>query len=150
MSLFKGHVIGGTVSFIIYLTILILIFSYEFQIDVLFWFLFCLIGALCPDIDTNSLSQKIFYGTLIIIDVYFISTGSIGKAAVLGFFALLPILAKHRGWTHSFSAALIIPSPLAIIPFLNKDMEFSGMDFYIPTVIGYISHLVLDREFKIV
>jgi len=82
--------------------------------------------------------------------VYFISTGSIGKAAVLGFFALLPILAKHRGWTHSFSAALIIPSPLAIIPFLNKDMEFNGMDFYIPTVIGYISHLVLDREFKIV
>ena len=140
---------GGSFAFIIYLIILIVFFAYEPSYDVLIWFVLCILGSIWPDVDTNSMGQKLFYGLFIVLDAFFLITGRYKEAAVLGFFALLPVVAKHRGWTHSLSAAFLVPSPLLVLPLIKPEIPFGGLEYYIPVVIGYLSHLALDRQFKL-
>jgi len=149
MSLYKGHLAGGAFAFIIYLAALIVFFAYKPTFEVLIWFGICILGSIWPDVDTNSLGQKLFYGFFIVLDAVFLITGRFKEAAVLGFFALLPVVAKHRGWTHSLSAAFLVPSPLLVLPMINPALSAGGLEYYTPAVIGYLSHLILDREFKL-
>ena len=60
MSLYKGHIAGGTFAFILYLAALVLSFSYKPDYETLIWFVLCILGSIWPDIDTNSLAQKLF------------------------------------------------------------------------------------------
>ena len=56
---FRGHLIGGTVT---YLAILQCIKSMQPSIPVIIsGFIFCIIGSLFPDIDIKSKGQKLFY-----------------------------------------------------------------------------------------
>jgi membrane-bound metal-dependent hydrolase YbcI (DUF457 family) len=77
--------------------------------------------ALFPDIDTNSKGQNIFFGLALATDVLLIWTGNIQAAAYLGLVAMLPVVGKHRGWTHSKLAMLLIPLPIALVPYLHND-----------------------------
>lgn len=140
---------GGSFAFLIYLGVLIIFFAYEPSYDVLIWFGLCILGSIWPDVDTNSMGQKIFYGMFIVLDSFFLITGKYVEAALLGFFALLPVVAKHRGWTHTLSAAFLVPSPLLVLPLIRPDLPFGGLEYYIPVVIGYLSHLALDRQFRL-
>jgi LexA-binding, inner membrane-associated putative hydrolase len=149
VSLYKGHLAGGSFAFIIYLVVLIVFFAYKPSIEVLTWFGLCILGSIWPDVDTNSMGQKLFYGFFIALDLVFLLTGRYKEAAVLGFFALLPVIAKHRGWTHSLSAAFLVPSPLLVLPLIKPGLSLGGLEYYTPVVVGYLSHLVLDREFKL-
>ena len=144
MSLYKTHLAGGVFAFVIYLAVLAVFFSYKPTYATL------ILGSIWPDIDTNSTAQKLFYGFFLVLDFIFLIAGQYKKAAILGFFALLPIIGKHRGWTHSISAAFIIPSPLIVLPVVKPDLNVGGLEYYIPVVIGYLSHLVLDKEFKLI
>jgi membrane-bound metal-dependent hydrolase YbcI (DUF457 family) len=149
MSLYKGHLAGGVFAFVIYLVVLAVFFSYKPTFETLIWFGLCILGSIWPDIDTSSTAQKLFYGFFLVLDVIFLIAGQYKKAAILGFFALLPIIGKHRGWTHSISAAFIIPSPLIVLPVIKPELNAGGLEYYIPVVIGYLSHLALDKEFKL-
>ena len=140
---------GGSFAFLIYLAVLIFFFAYKPSFEVLVWFGLCILGSIWPDVDTNSMGQKIFYGMFIVLDSFFLLTGRYVEAALLGFFALLPVVAKHRGWTHSLSAAFLVPSPLLVLPLIRPELPFGGLEYYTPVVIGYLSHLVLDRQFKL-
>ena len=64
----------------------------------------------------------------------------------LGLFAILPILGKHRGWTHTYWAMLLIPSPLLVLPMVlfPEAAPLSGLPFYGAAVVGYFSHLFMD------
>ncbi|MEM4408530.1 MAG: metal-dependent hydrolase [Candidatus Caldarchaeum sp.] len=148
MSQLKGHIAGGVVAFSLYISSLAVFFHFQPNTQVFVWFGICLLGALWPDVDTNSKSQKLFYAIFVIVDAYLILHGKFKDSALLGIFALLPTLAKHRGWTHSLSAALAIPLPLLLLPLLQPTLGVGGLEYYIPAVIGYLSHLVLDRELK--
>ena len=149
MSLYKGHIAGGTVAFILYVVVLAIFFSFTLKIEVLVWFGLCILGALWPDVDTNSFGQKLFYGAFLILDSFFLLTERYKEAALLGFFALLPIVGNHRGWTHRIWAAFAVPAPLLLLPLIKPDLNVGGLEYYIPVVIGYLSHLVLDRELKL-
>lgn len=149
MSLYRAHLAGGVFAFVIYLVALAVFFSYKLTFETLIWFGLCILGSIWPDIDTSSTAQKLFYGFFIVLDVIFLIAGQYKKAAILGFFALLPIIGKHRGWTHSISAAFIIPSPLIVLPVIKPELNAGGLEYYIPVVIGYLSHLVMDKEFKL-
>jgi membrane-bound metal-dependent hydrolase YbcI (DUF457 family) len=101
--------------------------------------------ALFPDIDTNSKGQNIFYGIALAFDILLIWSGNIQAAAYLGLVAMLPIVGKHRGWTHSKLAMVLIPLPLVAIPYLyNSDMLPISAIYYGAAVTGYFSHLLLD------
>jgi len=150
MSQFKGHLAGGAAAFAIYLAVLVLFFAYRPQADVFVWFGLSILGATWPDVDTNSTAQKLFYGVFIVIDAYLIMTGRYRDASIFGLLALLPVLSKHRGWTHSIAAALLIPSPLLILPLIVPGLDAGGLEYYVPTTLGYLSHLALDRQLKLI
>ncbi|MEM0962198.1 MAG: metal-dependent hydrolase, partial [Bacteroidota bacterium] len=93
----------------------------------------------------NSKGQNLFYSIFFVVDVVLIGAQKFEEAAYLGLFCILPALGKHRGWTHSYWAMLLIPSPLLILPYLfAPERPLVGLPFYGAAVVGYFSHLVMD------
>ncbi len=110
--------------------------------------------GLWPDVDTNSKAQDLFIGIAFISDVLLIVTGYFQAAAFLGLLAMTPILGHHRGWTHSWVAAFLVPLPILIVPYIStEEFHEAGILLYIAAVAGYLSHLLLDgliwKRFKI-
>lgn len=108
-------------------------------------FVIAILFGLWPDIDTNSKGQDIFFGLAFVTDIALILSGRIEAAAYLGLIAMTPILSKHRGWTHTKLAMVLVPSPLIIIPYLYRpDVVLPAALLYGAAVVGYFSHLLLD------
>jgi membrane-bound metal-dependent hydrolase YbcI (DUF457 family) len=81
-------------------------------------FVIAVLFGLFPDVDTNS---------------------------NLGLLAMTPIIGKHRGWTHSKPAMLLVPAPILVIPYLHNHHVWTlGLLIYGAAVTGYFSHLLLD------
>ena len=155
MAGYRGHLAGATVFFAAYLGGLALLYSVDqawrqfSDVEVVAipaaLFGLCLMFGLWPDVDTNSKGQQLFYGLFFAVDVVLIATRYTAEAAYLGLFCILPILGRHRGWTHTFWAMLLIPSPLLLLPaVLAPDRPLAGLPFYGAAVVGYFSHLTLD------
>ncbi len=110
-------------------------------------FVIAVLFGLFPDIDTNSKGQNIFFGLAFAADILLIVNGRLTAAAFLGLAAMTPVLGKHRGWTHSKPAMLLIPSPFIILPYLyNHHIWNTGLVIYGAALIGYFSHLLLDGK----
>lgn len=108
-------------------------------------FVVSMLMGLWPDIDTNSKGQDIFFGTAFVFDIVLISQGYLEAAAYFGLLAMTPIVGKHRGWTHSKWAMLLVPLPIVVVPYLNKSSILATyLIFYGAAVVGYFSHLLLD------
>ena len=156
MAGYKGHLAGATTFFAGYLGVLAYVFSVDAayrqfsQIELvaypLLLFVLTIMFGLWPDVDTNSKGQQVFYSIFFVADVFLIVTEQFRAAAYLGLVALLPVLSRHRGWTHTWWAMLLIPSPLLILPYLHvPERPLVGLPFYGAAVVGYLSHLVVDR-----
>lgn len=104
------------------------------------------LAALFPDTDTNSVGQDIFYTFFVIVDLYLIFTQKWKEAAILGLIAMFPVVSHHRGWTHSFLAAIILPLPLLFPEFLQVPTILTGWLMFLAVVVGYLSHLLLDKS----
>ncbi|MEM1126301.1 MAG: metal-dependent hydrolase [Bacteroidota bacterium] len=155
MAGYRGHIGGASVFFVFYFAAL----AYVFVVDAAYQqfsllelvayplalFGLCLMFGLWPDVDTNSVGQNIFYTLFFLIDVALIVSRRFEEAAYLGLFAILPVIGKHRGWTHTWWAMLLVPSPLVVLPFLfYPDRPLAGLPFYGAAVVGYFSHLFMD------
>lgn len=108
-----------------------------------------LMFGLWPDVDTNSKGQNLFYSIFFAADVALIAARRFEWAAYLGLFTILPALGRHRGWTHTWWAMLLIPSPLVALPlWLAPEQPEAalavGLPFYGAAVAGYLSHLFFD------
>ena len=117
--------------------------------EILICFGLCVLGAMAPDIDIKSKSQRVVYAILIIIDLILILAEYYRGAAILGLFSIVPNVLKHRGWIHSLIAAIILPAPLLIIPIIaagKLGYQQLGVSYYVAAVFGYMSHLVADRK----
>lgn len=79
------------------------------------------------------------------LDVLLIANGYVEAAAYFGLLAMLPVLSKHRGWTHSRISMLLVPLPIVLVPYLNRSSILDTcIIFYGAAVAGYFSHLLLD------
>jgi len=106
-----------------------------------------LMGSLFPDMDTDSRGQNLFYLVLVALDLTLILQGQYRWAAVLGLAAMFPALGSHRGWTHTWWAMMFIPLPLVLLPYwLYGSPPRVLIPFYAAAVVGYFSHLMLDRK----
>jgi len=106
------------------------------------------LGALFPDVDTNSKGRHIYYGAALVADVVLILKEQYRYAALLGFCALLPAIGSHRGWTHTWWAGLLTPSAILVVPMMVMHVTWQAlMPYYVAAVLGYYSHLLLDGEF---
>lgn len=154
MANYKGHVTGGAVAGVVYITALNYLPG-----DVLEktggvlndWqtlaglMVLSMLFALWPDIDTNSKGQDLFFGAAFVVDVLLIANGYLEAAAYFGLICMFPILGKHRGWTHSKWAMFLVPSPIVLVPYLNKSSILATyMLYYGAALVGYFSHLLLD------
>ncbi|HEY5667743.1 MAG TPA: metal-dependent hydrolase [Candidatus Saccharimonadales bacterium] len=154
MANWKGHVIGGVVLGAAYAGALSyapverlaeeaqLLHDWQALLGVM---VLSVLFALFPDIDTNSKGQNIFYGIALAFDVLLIWNGNMQAAAYLGLIAMLPVVSKHRGWTHSKLAMLLVPLPIVVVPYMY-DHKVLGITtlYYGAAVVGYFSHLLLD------
>lgn len=110
---------------------------------------FCMLGAMFPDVDTDSKGQNLYYVVFAAVDLGLILQKQYVWAAWIGFFAMLPAIGSHRGWTHTWWAMLLVPLPILAVPAATLGTEFI-MDFvpyYVAFATGYFSHLLLDGEF---
>ena len=154
MSNYKGHVAGAAVAGVTY-ALAVQLFPGN-QLDsartlmdnwqtLAGLLVVAMLFGLWPDVDTNSKAQDLYIGLAFVSDILLIITGNIEAAAYLGLIAMTPIVGKHRGWTHSRIAMLLVPLPLVIIPWLYRsDLLPFGLLFYGAAVAGYFSHLLLD------
>lgn len=156
MASYRGHLSGGvvaaaactlTVSLLPYeqlATYANLLHGWQTLAGV---FIIAMLFALFPDVDTKSKGQGLFYWTISIVDGLLIWNKQVQAAAYLGLIALLPLLSKHRGWTHSIPAAFIVPAPIILVPYLydGRMLPISTI-FYGAAVVGYLSHIALDGE----
>lgn len=163
MANYKGHIGGGIALGGVYCAALtyVPIERYAETANVLHdWqavaaiFILSMLFALFPDVDTNSKGQNIFFGVAFITDILLIINGNIHAAAYLGLIAMTPIVGKHRGWTHSKLAMLLVPAPLVVVPYLyDEKMLPVSLIYYGAAIVGYFSHLLLDgliwRKFRI-
>lgn len=159
MANYKGHITGGLVTGVAYVGALQFVPGdmSEYTSGLLYdeqmlagLFIISMLFALWPDIDTNSKGQDIFYSIGFVINVLLILNGHIEAAAYFGLLAMLPVLGKHRGWTHSKLSMILVPLPIVLVPYLNRsEVLDTAIIFYGAAVAGYFSHLLLDgRIFK--
>lgn len=108
-----------------------------------------LLGALFPDVDTDSKGQHVFYLMLVVLDLALLWKGYFRWAAILGLAAMLPALGPHRGWTHTWWAMLLLPLPFILLPvWLYGISPKDVLPLYLAVVTGYVSHLLLDRRWR--
>jgi membrane-bound metal-dependent hydrolase YbcI (DUF457 family) len=110
---------------------------------------FCLLGALFPDVDTDSKGQNLFYAVLIVVEAALIYQHRYRWGAWLGLCAMLPALGHHRGWTHTWWAMVLVGTPILFIPgiFLGAGAAAVFLPLYVAFTLGYLSHLLMDRKF---
>lgn len=107
------------------------------------------IFALFPDIDIKSKGQLLFYRLFFLLDLLLLLGGRTQEAALLGFLALVPILSRHRGWTHTVWAMILVPLPILAGPmYLAKASTTVGLPYYLGAVAGYLSHLIADGTIR--
>lgn len=148
---YKGHLVGGLFFAVMGLVGAVMLSWLTFS-PLLFAALmgFCLLGGLFPDVDTDSKGQRLYYGVFSMVDLGLIIREQYMWAAWLGFFAMLPAIGSHRGWTHTWWAMLLVPVPILVVPLVASNTEDWQLflPFYIAFVVGYFSHLLLDGEFR--
>ena len=188
MSMFREHWIGGLVAYSIFFIIsLIATFAVPILYDmvpddwnptipqvsdflqIIGCFVIAVLFGLWPDVDIKSKSQKIFYRVLFTLNlVLIVFFQKYLESALLGLFAMLPIMSKHRGWTHAKITMILLPGVFLLIPIYTNYSEWtsggnlrsdfyalrdwdyfsdallSGLPFYVASFIGYASHLYLD------
>ena len=163
MANYKGHIGGAVIICFIYIIASLLI-PYQWQDQtaialnngqiVAGLFVVAMLFGLWPDVDTNSKAQNIFFSLAFIVDIILIINGNLELAAYLGLLAMTPIVGKHRGWTHSKWAMVVVPLPILLVPYLyqSDNLVVAGL-FYGAAVAGYFSHLLLDgliwKKFRI-
>ena len=154
MASYKGHLVGGFVGAVVYTGVMTFVpverFA-EYAHLLKDWqplaavFIFSMLFSLFPDVDTKSKGQGIFYWAAFLLDVLLIVNHYLQAAAYLGIVAMLPLLTKHRGWTHAIWSAFLIPLPIIVVPYLYDEKLFSiSLVFYGAAVAGYLSHLLFD------
>lgn len=105
-----------------------------------------LLASLFPDVDINSKGKHLFYALLVVVDLVLMVQEHYQWAAILGFVAMLPAVSKHRGFTHRWWAAVLIPALVCALPVWFYQLPWQVMlPWYIAAVLGYASHLILDN-----
>lgn len=124
-------------------------------------FILTLFMSLFPDIDTASISQRWFFRLCVLSMGVLLYHRALDIFIVVAFTALLPLLHKHRGWTHwKITPWVLAFSFMIILEYLrSKTAWFSGFSWqnvwdllkentaYITAmVVGHYTHLSLDSK----
>ena len=144
---YKSHIVFS--FFFVYIALLLLSSAgyYQFTFESLKLIPFVIFFSILPDVDIRS--SKAFKYTLKILLIIIISLLILyliyGNIALIYYVLIISLLLlgtlflKHRGKIHTFLFSLIITVPLLVFGFYVFFVAF----------LSYISHLILDGEFKV-
>ncbi len=144
MPNYKGHMVGGLVS---YAGVLYLLRCHNPTFfTAAEWLFFTLVGALFPDIDTKSKGQKFFYQIVGMLLLFLLIQGRFQTVAFVAIIALFPLLVRHRGITHSLYfivglALCVVTYTQLAAPCYANIVFFDTLFFF----VGACSHVILDR-----
>ncbi len=159
MSGYKGHLLGGFVSFLITYYVLTEVFKQELSMVLIgLGLLVSLWYSIFPDIDidtskSNNFVEKLFLGFILLLIIVLIVVDSfkVNLMDLIGFSLPLPPLwivgllvlvlfwlkfIPHRTVIHTPTAGLVFSVPLC---FVSCELSFFGF-------VAYMSHLILDGE----
>ena len=117
--------------------------------------------ALFPDLDTTSVPQRWFFRAMFVMLAILYFQKELEVFCLLAFVTLLPVMHKHRGWTHWKVTPWLVALFLAIIweYFRVQDTwrdRFSWENvwvalhnswaFVFACVLGHYTHLLLDSR----
>jgi hypothetical protein len=153
---FKGHIIGGTISSSIVAGASIVILK-DSSIDIsspYILFFSCLFMSLFPDLDTASIPQRWFYRAMLIFIPYIYYNFDKEFLFVCSVFIVLPLVHKHRGWTHWKTTPIVIGLAILFFYDTNKGLYDVTRDiliinycfFMLSVVLGHYTHLFLDSK----
>ena len=144
MPSYRGHLVGGLVTYIVILQLCKNMHLSGFMI--IQGLVFCLLGALFPDIDVKSKGQKVFYSMLLLLLCFLLYKKMYCLFAVMSLLGIIPILVRHRGIFHHiwFLFSMAVLSTLAIKNWCGtiENMMLYNCWFFFA---GTVSHVVLDR-----
>jgi hypothetical protein len=158
---FKGHLTTGACS-----ALVVGYCAYQFQseipfirpIPVEFISLTCLFFALFPDLDISSIPQRWFYRILFVGLTFLAFLGYWKLSTYAALISILPLLSKHRGWTHHPATTFIFPFFLIIFyAFVLEHYQIKAHTtslivslfkhygwLYVAAVVGWWTHLWSD------
>ncbi len=144
MPSYRVHLIGGLVT---YLGILQLIKYSEPTIHTIIQgLIFCLLGALFPDIDVKSKGQKVFYTLLLFFLIYLVVVQNYCLFVSVSFLGVVPILVRHRGVFHHiwFLLTIALVATLGVKSMCGsyENIMMANCWFFFA---GSVSHVLLDR-----
>lgn len=141
---FKAHIVGGTMTYVI---ILQSVPSLQLSTyGIVSGFVFCIIGALFPDIDIKSKGQKLFYSLTLLILCIFLWYERFDLFIGLSLLATVPLLVKHRGLFHQLWFLIFISITTGlVVGSIRSDFSVWAMENSLFFLAGAISHIVLDR-----
>lgn len=141
---FRGHLIGGTV---LYLIILQYLRSVPMEPSVIIsGLVFCLFGSLFPDVDIKSKGQKLFYSITLIVLCCLLYYERTDIFIGLTIFATIPLLVKHRGLFHQawFLTCISLLTGTVIGSF-HAQYSAWAMKNALFFLAGALSHIFLDK-----
>jgi len=149
MASYRVHALGGLGAFACFTGLLWCVFQKPISWSQAgLYFSITLMAALFPDVDTDSKAQRSFYLVLLLLDIYLVLKRHYAYAALLGLAAMFPAVGRHRGWTHTRWAMILAPLPIVVLPHVIFKTPLSeSWPWYAAAVLGYFSHLLLDRKF---
>lgn len=115
--------------------------------------------SLFPDLDSASVLQRWFFRFVFLILLLLFFLGELGIFAAITFIALLPVLHRHRGWTHSKLTPFVLAIFFIVIlewyrsthswlgGFSFKNVGVLLKEYWIfvlACVVGHYTHLLLD------
>lgn len=156
---FKGHLVVGTIVGLStgYIISKFLDISIKMQIQITS---LIIIFSLLPDLDTNSIPKKWFYRLIFSILFYLAITKQFEAATIIALVSLAPLLSHHRGWTHNFFSALLLPTFLILtysffssnLPYYKfftiynmKLILFAHIWIIFSCTLGWVIHLIVDH-----
>ena len=145
---YKWHIIGGAIAYsCILLGLSVLSFSISLDSSIL-WFFISIFGALFPDIDTQSKIRRLLYGKwlFVLFGILILLKTSSMVLIFLTFLAILPFVAKHRGFFHSIFLLVGLPVTLSItLSWYYPTQAYVIITSSIFFIAGALSHVLLDK-----
>jgi len=122
-------------------------------------FALTLFMSLFPDLDQTSIPQKWFFRVVFLLLVILFLINQLILFVIVTFFAIAPLLHKHRGWTHSWLTPFFISIFFAVLlEYFNSQasvIKSFSLDriillfqdywiYFLGCILGHYTHLMLD------
>ena len=175
---FKGHLLGGIVAGVAVVGVAVQVGVVEFAVSTpsdLFQtgfglqngtlaagglFVLTLMMSLFPDLDTASVPQRWFFRFAFVLLVVLLLIKQMDIFAVVTLILLLPLLHRHRGWTHSRLTPVVISVFMVLaLVYLRAPQMLRGLSIntivsigqqywtvMLACIAGHYTHLLLDAR----